>query len=60
MRSEETCSNKDMPEWLKKCLSCKHAYKTKDNDLEWKCRCRHGKCNFKPYQPKGEHDENTK
>lgn len=45
--TEESCSNKDMPEWLKKCLTCKHAYKTKDNDLEWKCRCRNGKCNYK-------------
>lgn len=31
--TEETCSSEYMPDWLKKCLTCKHAYKTKDNDL---------------------------
>ena len=32
-----------------KISTCKHAYKTKDNDLEWKCRCRNGKCNYKEF-----------
>ena len=32
--SEESCSEEYMPDWLKKCLTCKHAYKTKDNDHE--------------------------
>ena len=40
----------NMPDWLKKCLTCKHAYKTRDNDLEWKCRCRNSKCNYKEYK----------
>lgn len=48
--SEESCSEEYMPDWLIKCLTCKHAYKTKDNDLEWKCRCRNGKCNYKEFK----------
>lgn len=47
--SEENCSEEYMPDWLKKCLTCKHSYKTMDNDIEWKCRCRNGKCNYKEF-----------
>lgn len=36
----------NMPEWLIKCMSCTHAYTTKNDDLEVKCRCRNG-CIFK-------------
>lgn len=42
----ENVNTKDMPEWLIKCISCTHAYTTKNEDLEIKCRCRTG-CNFK-------------
>lgn len=42
----ENVNNSDMPEWLIKCMSCTHAYTTKDEDMEIKCRCRKG-CNFK-------------
>ena len=39
--------NKDnMPDWLKQCMSCTHAYTTKNEDLEVKCRCKNG-CNYK-------------
>lgn len=44
-----------IPDWLKKCLTCKHAYKTQDNDLEWKCRCRTD-CNYKKNR---KHSKNT-
>lgn len=46
MLQVENVNNKDMPEWLKKCLRCTHAYMTKDEDIEIKCRCKNG-CNFK-------------
>ena len=39
----------DVPEWLKKCLSCKHCYKVKDDDDEIRCRARGG-CKYKPYK----------
>lgn len=40
-------TNKDnMPEWLKKCLTCTHAYSVKSDDGEIRCRCRKG-CNYK-------------
>lgn len=42
----ENITTSDMPEWLIKCMSCTHAYTTKDDDLEVKCRCRNG-CDFK-------------
>lgn len=51
MRSIENLGYKDMPDWLKKCLSCAHSYTTQDNDLEIKCRCRKG-CNYKAYKNK--------
>lgn len=44
--SNDNNKNEYIPDWLKKCLTCKHAYQTQDNDLEWKCRCRNG-CNYK-------------
>lgn len=46
MLQYENVSTKDMPEWMVKCMSCIHAYTTKGEDLEIKCRCRKG-CNFK-------------
>lgn len=46
----ENVSMNNMPDWLKKCMSCTHAYTTQNEDLEIKCRCRSG-CNFK--QAKG-------
>ena len=42
--------NDGAQEWLKKCMTCVHAYTTKDNDLEIKCRCRNGHCNYKRYE----------
>lgn len=47
MRNIENVNNKDMSEWLKKCLSCTHSYTIKNDDLELKCRCKKG-CNYKP------------
>lgn len=41
----ENISNNSMPEWLKKCISCTHAYTTKNDDGEIKCRCK--ECHFK-------------
>ena len=38
----------DMPEWLKKCMTCTHVYTTKEDEVN--CRCRKG-CNYKPYNP---------
>lgn len=32
--------------WLIQCMSCTHAYTTKNDDLEIKCRCKKG-CSFK-------------
>ena len=45
----ESVSKNDMPEWLKKCLKCTHAYTTQYDEDELKCRCRKG-CNFKEFQ----------
>lgn len=42
----ENISEENIPEWLKKCISCTHGYTTQDDDMEVKCRCRNG-CNFK-------------
>lgn len=42
----ENVSTDNMPEWLKKCICCTHAYSTQSDDMEIKCRCRKG-CNFK-------------
>ena len=42
----ENISEENIPEWLKKCISCTHDYTTQDDDMEVKCRCRNG-CNFK-------------
>lgn len=38
----------NMPEWVQKCLSCKHSYYKKDDAEMIYCRCRNGKCNYKP------------
>jgi hypothetical protein len=38
------------PDWLKKCLECQHCYTLKSNELEYHCRKRNGKCEFKPYK----------
>lgn len=46
MESEECIPSSQIPEWLKKCMECTHAYKTIDNDNEWKCRLRSGECKF--------------
>lgn len=46
--------NDEMPDWLKKCMRCSHAYyKQTDADTIY-CRCRNGKCNFKEYKSKTE------
>lgn len=46
--------NDEMPDWLKKCMICSHAYyKQTDADTIY-CRCRNGKCNFKEYKSKTE------
>lgn len=40
-----------IPEWLDKCMTCKHCYTTRDTgDLEYKCRCRDGKCHYEKYK----------
>lgn len=35
--------------WVEKCLTCKHAYRTKADADELRCRCRKG-CNYQPYK----------
>ena len=37
--------NDDLEDWAKKCLSCTHCYKKKDDDEYIYCRCRKG-CNY--------------
>ena len=51
MRSVENVNNKDMPERLKKCLSCTHACTNVNDDMEIECRCKTG-CNYKAYKNK--------
>lgn len=36
----------DTPDWLKKCMSCTHAYSAQNEDMEVRCRCKTG-CKFK-------------
>jgi len=36
----------DTPDWLKKCMSCIHAYSVQNEDMEVRCRCKTG-CKFK-------------
>lgn len=38
----------DLEDWAKKCMSCTHCYKKKNDDEYIYCRCRNGKCNYKP------------
>lgn len=45
MRDEEGGKFED---WVKVCLSCIHCYKKKKDDDEMYCRCRDGKCHYKP------------
>lgn len=43
-----------MPEWLKKCLSCKYSYKKKSDDDEICCRrAKFGKCEYVAHKEKG-------
>lgn len=34
-------------DWVKKCKTCVHCYKKRDDDELLYCRCRNGKCNYK-------------
>ena len=45
--------DKEMPEWLKKCLSCKHCYKVNSDADEIRCRLK--ECNYKVYQKNKKH-----
>lgn len=38
--------NNDMPEWLKKCLSCTHSYHRQDDADTIYCRCKNGECHY--------------
>lgn len=43
----------EMPEWLKKCLTCKYAYKKKSDNDEICCRrIRFGECKYVAYKEK--------
>lgn len=44
----------NISDWLKKCLTCKHAYKKKDEDDCIYCRCRFGECNYEAYEEKSD------
>ena len=46
MLQYENISIKSIPDWAIKCMSCTHAYTTRSDDMEIKCRCKKG-CNFK-------------
>lgn len=48
----EWLSEDEMPEWLKRCMTCQHAYKRKDDDETMYCRKRNGKCEYKKYKSK--------
>lgn len=39
-------------EWVKKCLSCKHCYRRKDDADTLYCRCRNGQCRYEEYKKK--------
>lgn len=40
----------NMPDWLKKCITCKYAYK-KQNDADCVyCRRKDGKCKYEAYE----------
>ena len=49
----------DMPEWLQKCLSCKHSYYKKDEADMIYCRCRNGECNYKPDKTEPKNNEQS-
>ncbi len=49
--STEWLVEDEMPEWLKKCLTCTHCYKRIEDDETIHCRCRKG-CNYKPHKNK--------
>lgn len=44
----EEVSENNVPEWLKKCMTCAHVYTTKDEEGVIKCRNRKG-CNYKRF-----------
>ena len=45
-------SESTIPDWLQRCLTCKHCYKVKSDADEIRCRTRSGKCEYKPYKAK--------
>lgn len=52
--SSEWLSEDETPEWLKKCMTCKHSYKRIGDDETMYCRKRNGKCEYKAYKSKTE------
>ena len=47
-----------MPEWLKKCITCKYAYKKKDDDDCIYCRRMLGECKYEAYKEKSDGQTN--
>lgn len=43
--------DQEMPDWLKKCLTCAHSYRRQNDAETIYCRCRHGQCHYKPCKP---------
>lgn len=43
----------ELPEWMKKCIRCKHAYEKQDDDYMY-CRLRTGECRYEEYKSKQE------
>lgn len=43
---------KELSDWLKKCLECKHCYTLQTYELEYHCRKKNGICEYKEYKLK--------
>jgi hypothetical protein len=41
----------ELPEWMKKCLCCKHSYEKQNDCGTIYCRLRTGKCKYEEYKP---------
>lgn len=43
---------KELSDWFKKCLECKHCYTLQTDELEYHCRKKNGICEYKEYKLK--------
>jgi len=39
-----------MPEWLKKCMTCRYVHKKQDDADCFYCRLKSGECKYEPYK----------